>query len=163
MHTVWLGLGTNLGCKEENLRQAIYTLEQQIGLLLKCSSFVETLPWGFQSSHSFLNAAVSMNTRLSPEDVLTVTKDIEISMGRLHKSVPNKYADRIIDIDILFYDDLVMNTSELTIPHPLLTRRSFVLKPLDEIAPNLVHPINGKSVHALLLALEEESRRDSDF
>lgn len=133
MHTLYLSLGTNLGNKEDNLRNAIDRIGESVGSVLRCSSFLATEPWGFESANSFLNAAVCVETMLTPEEVLHATQAIERDMGRRHKSVNRVYHDRIIDIDILLYDDIQLQTPELTIPHPLMRERDFVMIPLREI------------------------------
>ena len=134
MAKVFLGLGTNLGDKRNNLLTAVTNIEEKIGKVTSLSSFYETEPWGFESENSFLNAALCVETSLEPMAILRIIKDIEIEMGRTQKSVNRMYSDRIIDIDILLYDDLTMETDELTIPHPLMKERDFVMKPLMEIA-----------------------------
>ncbi|MBQ6751158.1 MAG: 2-amino-4-hydroxy-6-hydroxymethyldihydropteridine diphosphokinase [Bacteroidaceae bacterium] len=133
MHTVYLSLGTNLGDKTQNLVSAITEIERRIGPVRAQSAFLTTEPWGFESENTFLNAAVRVETALSPFDLLNKTQQIERDMGRTQKSVDGKYHDRIIDIDILLYDDLHINTPKLTIPHPLMYERDFVLIPLKEI------------------------------
>lgn len=149
MATVYLGLGTNLGDKEANLRTAIYKLQERIGKQVSLSSFYETAPWGFESDHSFLNAAIGLETSLSPIEILHITQEIEKELGRTKKSVNGSYNDRLIDIDILLYDTLVLQTPELTIPHPLMTERDFVMKPLIEIAGNVIHPTREKTLSEL--------------
>lgn len=149
MATVYLGLGTNLGDKEANLRTAIYKLQERIGKQVSLSSFYETAPWGFESDHSFLNAAIGLETSLSPIEILHITQEIEKELGRTKKSVNGSYSDRLIDIDILLYDTLVLQTPELTIPHPLMTERDFVMKPLIEIAENIIHPTRQKTLSEL--------------
>ena len=133
LHTVYFSLGSNLGDKKQNLSTAIKLMEEQIGVLLRQSAFLETEPWGFQSDNSFVNAAICMETSLEPLEVLAETQKIERAMGRTHKSVNRDYHDRIIDIDILLYDDLNISTPQLTIPHPLMEERDFVMIPLREI------------------------------
>jgi 2-amino-4-hydroxy-6-hydroxymethyldihydropteridine diphosphokinase len=141
MHTVFLSLGTNLGDKERNLNDAIAHIQRRIGTVVAKSAFVQTEPWGFESDNSFLNAAIKVETIQSPEQVLHQTQEIERMLGRVSKSVDGKYHDRIIDIDILLYyvdsvikgDGLHLSTPELTIPHPLMNERDFVLIPLKEI------------------------------
>ena len=132
-HLVYFSLGSNLGDKKQNLSTAIKLMEKQIGVLLRQSAFLETEPWGFQSDNSFVNAAICMETTLEPLEVLAETQKIEREMGRTIKSVNGEYHDRIIDIDILLYDDLHINTPQLTIPHPLMEERDFVMIPLREI------------------------------
>lgn len=139
MHTVYLSLGTNLGDKEHNLVSAIKEIERRIGPVRAQSAFLTTEPWGFKSENTFLNAAVRVETKLSPNALLRVTQQIEQEMGRTQKSSVDPqqskviYHDRIIDIDILLYDDLHINTKKLTIPHPHMYERDFVLIPLKEI------------------------------
>ena len=149
MATVYLGLGTNLGDKEANLRTAIYKLQERIGKQVSLSSFYETAPWGFESDHSFLNAAIGLETNLHPIEILHITQEIEKELGRTKKSVNGSYSDRLIDIDILLYDTLVLQTPELTIPHPLMTERDFVMNPLIEIAGNVIHPTRQKTLSEL--------------
>ena len=133
MHTAYLSLGTNLGDKEKNLLSAISEIERRIGPIRTQSAFLATEPWGFESENTFLNAAVCVETRLAPLDLLHVTQQIERDLGRTHKSVGGQYRDRIIDIDILLYDDLHLATKELTIPHLHMYERDFVLIPLQQI------------------------------
>ena len=149
MSTVYLGLGTNLGDKEVQLRTAVNEIEKRIGRIMILSAFYTTIPWGFTSEHTFLNAACAVETSLNPYELLSVTQDIEKNLGRKHKSVEHHYADRLIDIDILFFDQIIIHEADLQIPHPLLTKRDFVLKPLVEIAPDLVHPINHLTIRKL--------------
>lgn len=108
-------------------------MEEQIGVLVRQSAFLATEPWGFQSDNSFVNAAICMETELDPFEILERTQKIEREMGRTIKSTNGEYHDRIIDIDVLLYDDLHVNTPELTIPHPLMEQRDFVMIPLREI------------------------------
>lgn len=149
MSTVYLGLGTNLGDKEVQLRTAVNEIEKRIGRIMILSAFYTTIPWGFTSEHTFLNAACAVETSLNPYELLSVTQDIEKNLGRKHKSVDHHYTDRLIDIDILFFDEIIIHEPGLQIPHPLLTKRDFVLKPLVEIAPDLVHPINHLTIRKL--------------
>ena len=137
MHTVYLGLGTNLGDKEANLNEAVAEINKRVGEVTSLSAYYATEPWGFESEHSFLNAVCCVHTVLSPLEVLHSTQGIERSLGRLKKSVNGLYSDRPIDIDILLYDDLDIDTPELTVPHPLMWQRDFVMVPLKEIAPNI--------------------------
>lgn len=134
-HTVYLSLGTNLGDRERNLTDAIARIGEMIGIVECQSSFIATEPWGFVSDNAFLNAAVKVSTQLSPHDLLHRTQQIEREMGRTVKSDGGCYHDRIIDIDILLYDDTSISTPELTIPHPLMYQRDFVMIPLNEILP----------------------------
>ena len=132
MIDVYLGLGSNLGDRHTLLLSAIELLVQRVGRLVRCSSFIETAPWGFVSEHPFLNAVALFRTTLSPRELLTVTQDIERQLGRRQKS-NGTYADRPIDIDILLYGDAVIDEPDLKIPHPLMHERDFVMRPLNEI------------------------------
>ena len=138
MATLYLSLGTNMGNRHENLSLAQELIGREVGTVVSASDIIETEPWGFESSNRFLNMAVKVETTLQPLEVLQTTQEIERKLGRTQKSVNREYHDRLIDIDILLYDDLVMNTPELTIPHPLMYQREFVMKPLTQIAPELV-------------------------
>jgi len=133
VHTIYLSLGTNLGSREDNLERALHLLQEQVGALLRQSSVHETAPWGFESSHMFLNLCVCMATSLSPLQLLATTKQIERQLGRTQKSAHGHYADRLIDIDILLYDDAHINEPGLVIPHPHMYEREFVMMPLNEI------------------------------
>ena len=132
-HMVYLGLGTNLGDKRKNLNDAIRMLENQVGEVEKVSSVIETEPEGFKSDNMFLNAVVKVRTALSPFELLDITQDVEKSLGRKEKSSNGIYHDRVIDIDILLYDDINISTPRLVIPHPRMAQREFVMTPLAEI------------------------------
>ena len=149
---VYLGLGTNLGDKEQNLRMSIKKIEERIGNVVSLSDFYATAPWGFSSENSFLNAAVCVETTLLPLQVLEETQRIERELGRTEKSVNGLYADRLIDIDLLLYDDRVMDAEGLILPHPLMTERRFVMEPLSEIAPDVVHPVLHKTMKELFIS-----------
>lgn len=148
MSSAYLGIGTNLGDKENNIRQAVALIEEQIGKATAVSSFYESEPWGFVSDHRFINIALIVETSLSPEQLLEKTQEIERELGRKNKTT-NGYTDRIIDIDILLYDDLIADCEKLKIPHPLLQERDFAVIPLTEIAPDYRHPILGVSIKEL--------------
>jgi len=149
MALVYLGLGTNLGDKERNLNDAVTALSTEVGVVVRQSSSYVSKPWGFESENEFLNAVVLLDTNLSPFGLLAKTQEIERDLGRETKSA-NGYADRLIDIDILLYDNLVIDHPLLKIPHPLMGERDFVLIPLAEIAPDLVHPVLGKRIQEML-------------
>jgi len=136
-HQVYLGLGSNLGNRWENLEQAIRFIDEQVGPVTRQSSFVETEPWGFQSDNRFLNAVILCETDKTPREILRLTQQIERDMGRrknVKRRLTNRtYTDRPIDIDILLYDDLTVDELDLKIPHPLMYERDFVMLPLREI------------------------------
>lgn len=150
MAHLYLGLGTNLGDREKNMYSAVRMIEERIGHVTALSSFISTVPWGFSSENNFLNAALCAVTDFEPDEVLSLINGIERDMGRRLKSVDGIYHDRIIDIDILFYDDRIIKKDNLVIPHPLMHKRDFVMKPLSEIAPGKIHPVFGKTVGELL-------------
>ena len=137
MHKVYLGLGTNLGDREGNIRQAVRLIGERVGEVTRQSSLIETEPWGFESEHRFLNAVILCETSQTPRQVLETTQQIERDMGRKkitnRKSGSRTYSDRPIDIDILLYDDLTVDEPDLRIPHPLMHERDFVMIPLEEI------------------------------
>ena len=137
-HQVYLSLGSNLGQREENLRKAIRLIHERVGEVVKQSSFIETEPWGFESDHPFMNAAVLCLTEKSPREVLRLTQQIERDLGKskehaTQRGESSKFHDRPIDIDILLYDDLTVDEPDLQIPHPLMYERDFVMIPLKEI------------------------------
>lgn len=133
MHTVYLSLGSNLGDRKATMRRAIGLLNERAGSVDRQSSFIETEPWGFESTNKFLNMCVRLLTTLSPEQLLMATKQIERELGRTQKSVNGQYHDRPIDIDILMYDDVHIDSDDLTLPHSHMQEREFVMKPLREI------------------------------
>ena len=144
-HKVFLGLGSNLGDREENIRKAISLIGERVGLVIRQSSLIETEPWGFESENKFLNGVILCETTLTPRQVLRATQKIERSLGKLRKHSTRRhplsfiiyplsiYHDRPIDIDILLYDDLTIDEPDLKIPHPLMYERDFVMIPLKEI------------------------------
>ena len=133
MHKLYIGLGSNLGNKEEMLHRSLELINKHIGSVKRTSSFIETEPWGFQSENTFLNAACLVETTLTPMQCLRETQKIERLLGRTQKSKDGVYHDRPIDLDLLIYDDVEMNTPELTLPHPHMHERDFVMIPLREI------------------------------
>ncbi len=126
-------MGTNLGDKRKNIAEAIKNIGELVGDVVRQSALYETEPWGFRSDNRFVNAAVCVDTQLSPRRLLEVTQRIERKMGRTLKSDGGEYHDRIIDIDILLYGDLHIDEPDLKIPHPLMHERDFVMTPLNEI------------------------------
>ena len=148
-HDVYLALGSNLGDKKRNIESAIQQIELRIGKVIAISALHATQPVGFESENSFLNAACCVSTQLHPLEVLEYTQVIEREMGRKSKSVNQTYSDRIIDIDLLLFDDLTIEYPHLTIPHPHLQERDFVLVPLSEIAPDIYHPVLKETISEL--------------
>lgn len=151
----YIALGTNLGNKRRNLILAGALLAERGGDVKAMSGFYETEPWGFESDNTFLNAALLLETPLSPLDLLHLTQGIEKEMGRGSKS-DGEYHDRVIDIDILLYGGEVIDVPGLAVPHPLMHKRGFVLRPLAEIAPYAVHSILGKNMLELLGEIENK-------
>jgi 2-amino-4-hydroxy-6-hydroxymethyldihydropteridine diphosphokinase len=151
--TLYLSLGSNLGDKNLNLQKAIHLIAEKIGIFSAISSIYETEPWGFESPNTFLNRVVAVETDLNPFEILTVSKDIEKETGRTEKT-QKSYQDRVIDIDLILYGDLIIQSEDLQLPHPLFHQRRFVLEPLSEIAPNLIHPVMGESIANLLKQLQ---------
>lgn len=154
MAQVYLALGSNQGDRKALLHQAIDAIDRSLGRVDSISSFIETEPWGFTSPHPFLNTTLLLSTELTPLELLDATQAIERELGRWQKSDQAGYTDRPIDIDLLFYEDLILESPRLTLPHPLLHRRAFVLDPLLEIAPDLLHPILGKTITELRAELD---------
>ena len=132
-YRVMLGLGSNLGNRQQLILQAYGEIERLVGSIVIRSAFYETAPWGFQSEHLFLNTVVCVETSFAPREILRKTQEIERLLGRRQKSVGGIYHDRPIDIDILLYDDLTIDEPDLRIPHPLMHERDFVMIPLNEI------------------------------
>jgi 2-amino-4-hydroxy-6-hydroxymethyldihydropteridine diphosphokinase len=154
---VHLSIGTNLGDRLENLKQSCRLIGDEIGEIIAVSSVYETDPVGFESSDLFYNICISVMTSLSPMQLLDQTQKIELSMGRVRKSLLGEYSNRIIDIDIVLMEDLIMNTATLTIPHPFFSERIFVLKPLEEIDSCIINPVNGFSVSRLLRSIVDKT------
>lgn len=136
-----LSFGSNLGNREKTIKEAYKQVENLIGKMTLCSSFIETKAWGFESKNMFLNSVAVFSTKKTPTECLSIINSIEKNLGRVRNENQVGYSSRTIDIDILFYDSIILETPLLTIPHPLLTKREFVLTPLKQILPNFVHPI----------------------
>lgn len=147
-----LHLGSNLGSRNKNLSIARFLIESRIGTVVKASSLYETSAWGNTEQDDFLNVAYVVETELSPEDLLKSIHDIEQKMGRVRLEL---WGERLIDIDILFYNDQIIKKANLKIPHPEITNRNFVLVPLNEIIPEFIHPVLKKSINKLLTACSD--------
>lgn len=146
LQAVHLLLGSNLGNRKEILDKAINLLSQKVGVIILRSKDYETAPWGVTNQPDFLNLVVSIQTRLKPLQILEITQSIENQLGRIRKE---KWGARLIDIDILFYGNEIIDEPNLKIPHPLLQERDFALSPLAEIAPDFVHPVLGETISEL--------------
>ncbi len=149
MHTVYLSLGSNLGNRESNLRKAGNLVKERAGELVAASSLYLSEPWGFYHPRSFYNQVLKISTSLNSGELLEIMQDIEKELGRV-RQVSRRYTARKIDIDLLFYDSLILQTDKLTLPHPLIQYRLFVLMPLAEIAPDLQHPVLQMTVISLM-------------
>lgn len=156
-HKAYLLLGGNIPSRIDYLNLAKELIEREIGVILDCSSIYESDPWGFEAENSFLNQVVVVETGLNAMDLLEKSQQIEIRLGRTHKSLGG-YASRTIDIDILFFDEIVLSIPSLNIPHVQIQNRKFTLMPLAEIAPDLKHPVMGKSCHELLMECRDNGK-----
>lgn len=149
-----LNIGTNLGERESNLRSAIYSIETSTKCVAEVSSFIETDAWGFNSENKFLNVAVAVDCHIEPFAMLDLLQRIEQSLGSSsHRNEDGSYKDRVVDIDIIAVDEMIINTDSLIIPHPRMHLREFVLKPLAELAPSWKHPVLQKNATQLLKEL----------
>lgn len=153
MAEVYLSLGSNEGDRLNSLVKAAKLIGNLIGRINKYSSVIESEPWGFSAEITFYNMVLLIDTECTPRQVLTKALEIETSLGRTRHG--KEYASRIIDIDILFYNTETINGDNLVIPHPLMHKRKFVLQPLSEVAPDLIHPVLNSSITELLLSLNE--------
>lgn len=149
MMKVFLSLGSNLGNRQTNLSKAINEIDENVGRVISFSGVYETEAWGFESNDNFLNQVIVVMTDVEPFQLIDDLLDIEKTMGRKRNDY-RKYESRIIDIDILFYGEEIISEENLKIPHPLLHERKFILEPLNEIAPDLIHPLLGKPISKLL-------------
>lgn len=152
-HHAYLSLGTNLGDRLANLSAAITKLPPKINPMVQ-SSIYESEPWGYSDQPAFLNQVIKAATDLEPLDLLAFLKSTEVQMGRQETF---RFGPRLIDLDILFFDDLILETPTLTIPHPRIAERAFILVPLAEIAPDLLHPVLEKSIQQLKTGVDSSS------
>ena len=150
----YLNIGTNLGDRLANIAAAVAALEQRTGGAVHVSDAVQTPAWGFYSPNEFLNVGVSLKSHIRPLDMLTLLKDIERTMGSsVHRDYAGNYADRIIDIDIVAIDEMVVDEPTLQVPHRHLAQREFFLRPMAQLAPHWMHPLLHKSATQLLTDL----------
>lgn len=148
MAHVYLLIGGNTGNRIKYLKNAVEMISRETGRVKKTSSIYETEPFGFRDKNQFLNICVLIETDFSPHEVLRSLSEIETQLGRIRKS--EKFVSRTIDIDILFYDNIILDDPDLVIPHPEIHKRNFVLIPMAEIAPEYIHPVSGKTISDLL-------------
>jgi 2-amino-4-hydroxy-6-hydroxymethyldihydropteridine diphosphokinase len=153
MNVAYLLIGGNLGNRSANLQNALYQIEKNCGKILDLSAIYETAAWGLSNQPSFYNQAVSIQTNLEPKALMEQLLAIETNMGRI-RSI--KLGPRLIDLDILLINNLILNTETLILPHPLMEQRRFALLPLAEIAPNLMHPILQKTIQELLMHCSDQ-------
>lgn len=156
MNTVVLSLGSNLGDRKNNLELAIGSIEESFMVEGTTSSIYETVPWGFETDELFLNCCMAFESSETPQNILKELKVIEKQLGRVKKSQNNKYFSRLIDIDILYVGDLIVQTEDLVVPHPRLYDRSFVLTPLAELLPDFIDPVRKQRTRELLNTLNDE-------
>lgn len=155
LHTVILGLGSNEGDSKSTLKNAYNILQSEIGKTVSISSFYTTQPWGNLNQPDFINSVIVLETAHCAKKCLLIIQNIEKKLGRIRTQ---KWGKRILDIDILFYDDLILKNHNLTIPHPQIENRKFVLQPLVEICSNFIHPVLKKSLYELLIICKDNSR-----
>jgi len=155
MHQVFLGIGGNIGNKHDNFHKVYTFIENELGVVTKSSSVYETSPWGFQAKENFWNQVLVIETEFSAFELLQKINIIENRFGRKRDSL--QYKSREIDIDILYFDELLIETETLTIPHLLMHKRLFVLVPLAETAPDLVHPVLKLTSVEMLKKCEDRS------
>ncbi len=155
-HVLYLALGSNLGDSVQHIKAAYREIEKRIGQITARSAFYVTIAEGFESENYFLNTVCQLNTSLDPYQILAITETIERELGRTHKSHNLNYSDRVIDIDLLMYDNHIIESDRLTIPHPRMHQRDFVLRPLASIAPEVIHPVLNKNITTLQQNLKTE-------
>jgi 2-amino-4-hydroxy-6-hydroxymethyldihydropteridine diphosphokinase len=161
-HIVYISIGSNIGKPEENCRKGISALKKSDGILLKkTSKFYETEPVDYKDQAWFINAVAEIKTILDPIQLFNCLKLIEKKVGRSENDI--RFGPRILDLDIIFFDDVIMETPDLVIPHPRMDERRFVLKPLCDINPDLVHPVLGKTIKKLLENITDKSQRIREY
>ena len=151
---VFLGIGTNLGNRAENLKDSVARIEKYIGTIHESSSVFETEPWGFETNDQFLNMVVKVETKYSPSMILDEILKIESLLGRVRGE--DLYSSRVIDIDLLLYEDQIINERNLIVPHPLMHERKFVLVPLCQISPEMKHPVLKVTFASLLESCDDK-------
>jgi 2-amino-4-hydroxy-6-hydroxymethyldihydropteridine diphosphokinase len=157
MDNVYLLMGGNLGNRVENLENALGLINSRAGTIIRTSEIYETAAWGITDQKSFLNQALELDSTLPPEILLDILLEIERGLGRIRRE---KNGPRLIDIDILFYGSEIISNPRLTVPHPLLQERRFALAPLNNIAPDFMHPVFHKTVKQLLAGCTDPLRAD---
>lgn len=160
MQTVYISLGSNKGNRLFFIKEAVNEITKSVGTVLKKSDIFETEAWSY-NDHNYLNSVIKIESRLLVFDLLTATKEIEKKLGRKTKTDKKKktvYKSRVIDIDILFFNNDIIEINELTVPHPLIHKRMFVLKPLNQIAPDLIHPLFNKKIKTLLKKCSDKNK-----
>ena len=155
MNTVYIQLGSNIGERKSYIAKSMEQIEENIGKIIIESSIFETIPWGNENQNNFLNSVIKINTTLDAFRVLKKSQEIENNLGRERVE---KWGERTIDIDILFYNNEIINTTKLNIPHPFIQKRKFVLVPLSEIAPNYIHPTLKKNISTLLSECKDNQK-----
>ncbi|MBN2729589.1 MAG: 2-amino-4-hydroxy-6-hydroxymethyldihydropteridine diphosphokinase [Bacteroidales bacterium] len=155
---VFLGIGANIENRMVSIMKTINLLEEKCGFILKTSNIYESDAWGFESKNSFLNLCIKMETILNIPTLLSECNAIEKEIGRKKKSTDEQYSDRIIDIDILYFNNEIIEEKNLIIPHPKMHERRFVLQPLHDIAPDFIHPLLKKSTVELLHECHDVSK-----
>jgi len=151
----FFSLGSNLGDREGNLKEAQRLMEEQMGRIERMSKVYESPPWGFTSDHLFCNMCLLIRTVLTPPDLMKKALQVEKEMGRV--SEKGGYADRIIDVDLLLFDDMVLDLPGLVLPHPRMEMRKFVMIPLSDIAPDHIHPVSGLTMAEILARCQDPS------
>jgi len=155
MNTVYIQLGSNIGERDSFIAKSMEQIEENVGEIIIASSVFETIPWGNENQNNFLNSVIKIKTPFDSFEVLQKSQDIENNLGRERV---DKWGERTIDIDILFYNNEIINTTKLNIPHPFIQKRKFVLVPLSEIAPNYIHPTLKKSISTLLSECKDNQK-----